>query len=136
MNFAECARDVKADELYPQKVCSHKSCYSECANICHLEQIKKRYSDSIKSDDPSVVKRKTGGSSISSLKIIQEEMLTTRSNESPNLINNDLLQVSKWVYNWKILFNPDPDKPAQEVLFSRKKQNASSTNHEFQQQTG
>ena len=35
-----------------------------------------------------------------------------------------------------MLFNPDPDKPAQEVLFSRKKQNASSTNHEFQQQTG
>ena len=23
-------------------------------------------------------------------------------------------------YNWKMLFNPDPSKPAQEVLFSRK----------------
>ena len=41
-------------------------------------------------------------------------------NESANIINNDLLQISKWAYNWKILFNPDPTKPAQEVLFSRK----------------
>ena len=30
--------------------------------------------------------------------------------------------LSKWAYNWKMLFNPDPSKPAQEVLFSRKKQ--------------
>ena len=95
VNFAERVLDVKVDELYLQKVCSHKSCYSEFANICHLEQIKKRYSDSIKSDDPSVVKRKTGRSSISSLKIIQEEMLAIWSNESANLINNDLLQISK-----------------------------------------
>ena len=41
-------------------------------------------------------------------------------NESTNIINNKLLQISKWVYNWKMLFNPDPNKPAQEVLFSRK----------------
>ena len=41
-------------------------------------------------------------------------------NESTNIINNELLQISKWVYNWKMLFNPDPNKPAQEVLFSRK----------------
>ena len=30
--------------------------------------------------------------------------------------------ISKWAHNWKMLFNPDPNKPAQEVLFSRKKQ--------------
>ena len=41
-------------------------------------------------------------------------------NESANIINNDLWQISKWAYNWKMLFNPDPNKPAQEVLFSRK----------------
>ena len=41
-------------------------------------------------------------------------------NESANIVNNDLLQISKWAYNWKVLFNPDPNKPAQEVLFSRK----------------
>ena len=27
----------------------------------------------------------------------------------------------KWAYNWKILFNPDPNKPSQEVLLSSKK---------------
>ena len=41
-------------------------------------------------------------------------------NESANIINNDLLQISKWAYNWKMFFNSDSKKPAQEVLFSRK----------------
>ena len=41
-------------------------------------------------------------------------------NESANIINNDLCQISKWAYNWKMLFNSDPEKPPQEVLFSRK----------------
>ena len=43
-------------------------------------------------------------------------------NESANILNNDLQSISTWVYNWKMLFNPDPKKPAQEVLFSRKYQ--------------
>ena len=30
-------------------------------------------------------------------------------NESANIINNDLLQISKWAHNWKMLFNPDPN---------------------------
>ena len=42
-------------------------------------------------------------------------------NESTNIISNNLLQISKWDYNWKMLFNPDPKKPGQEVLFPRKK---------------
>ena len=42
--------------------------------------------------------------------------------DSANTLNNDLFLISKWAYNWKMLFNPDPSKPAQEVLFSRKKQ--------------
>ena len=29
-------------------------------------------------------------------------------NESDNTLNNDLLLISKWAYNWKMLFNPDP----------------------------
>ena len=41
--------------------------------------------------------------------------------ESANVLNNDLLLISKWAFNWKMLFNPDPNKPAQEVLFSKKK---------------
>ena len=42
-------------------------------------------------------------------------------NESTNALNNSLSLISKQAFNWKILFNPDPGKPAEEVLFSRKK---------------
>ena len=41
-------------------------------------------------------------------------------NESAYIINNDLLQISNWTYNWKMFFNPDPNKPTQGVLVSRK----------------
>ena len=41
-------------------------------------------------------------------------------NVCANILNNDLLTISKWAFNWKMLFNPDPKKPAQEI-FSRKK---------------
>ena len=34
-------------------------------------------------------------------------------NKSANMLNNDLRRISKWAYNWKMLFNPDPSKPAQ-----------------------
>ena len=43
-------------------------------------------------------------------------------NVNANILNNDLKLISQWAYKWKMLFNPDPKKPAQEVLFSRKKQ--------------
>ena len=43
-------------------------------------------------------------------------------NVCANILNNDLLAIPKWAFNWKMLFNPDHKKPAQEVLFSRKKQ--------------
>ena len=42
-------------------------------------------------------------------------------NESANTLSNDLILISKWAYNWKMLFNSDPSKPAQEILFSTKK---------------
>ena len=29
--------------------------------------------------------------------------------------------ISQWAYQWKMLFNPDPEKPVHEVIFSRKK---------------
>ena len=45
--------------------------------------------------------------------------------ESANALNYDLSQISKWAFNWKMLFNPDPSKPAQEVLPSRKKKTQS-----------
>ena len=40
-------------------------------------------------------------------------------NKSPNMLNNNLRRIFKWAYNWKMLFNPDPSKPVQEVVFSR-----------------
>ena len=42
-------------------------------------------------------------------------------NKSGNMLNNDLSQISKCAYNWKILFNLAPSKPAQKVIFSKKK---------------
>ena len=35
-------------------------------------------------------------------------------------LNNDLLKISQWAYLWKMIFNPDVSKQAQEVVFSLK----------------
>ena len=35
-------------------------------------------------------------------------------------LNNDLLKISQWAYQWKMSFNADVSKQAQEVVFSRK----------------
>ena len=45
--------------------------------------------------------------------------------ESANILSSDLSDFSKRAYDWKMLFNPDPCKPAQEVVFSRKKKTQS-----------
>ena len=45
--------------------------------------------------------------------------------ESANILSNNLSEISKWAYDWKMLFNLDPCKPAQEVVFSRKKKTQS-----------
>ena len=39
---------------------------------------------------------------------------------STNKLNNDLINVSKWVYEWKMVFNSLLTKQVQEVIFSRK----------------
>ena len=39
---------------------------------------------------------------------------------SQDELNNDLQKVSGWAFQWKIQFNPDPNKQAQEVIFSKK----------------
>ena len=44
--------------------------------------------------------------------------IVRNKNESANIFNKDLLSISKWAHNWKMLFNSDPSKPAQKVLFS------------------
>ena len=38
-----------------------------------------------------------------------------------NKLNEDLSKTSQWVYQWKMSFNPDVSKQAQEVIFFRKK---------------
>ena len=35
-------------------------------------------------------------------------------------LSNDLRNISKWAYQWKMIFNPDLTKQAQEVIFNRK----------------
>ena len=44
----------------------------------------------------------------------------TDPNTTANQINNDLYNINTWVYEWKMNFNSDTNKQAQEVIFSRK----------------
>ena len=41
-------------------------------------------------------------------------------NSTANDLNSDLMKISEWASQWKMTFNPDPKKQAQEVIFSRK----------------
>ena len=43
------------------------------------------------------------------------------ANTSASTLNRDLLKIQDWAYEWKMSFNPDRTKQAQEVIFSRKK---------------
>ena len=40
--------------------------------------------------------------------------------KSASNLNDDLEKISYWDYQWKMQFNPDPNKQANEVIFSRK----------------
>ena len=40
------------------------------------------------------------------------------SSTTRNELNDDLLKLNNWAYQWKMSFNPDPNKQAQEVIFS------------------
>ena len=42
---------------------------------------------------------------------------------SDTQFNNDLNKISKWAFQWKMLFNPDPSKQAIEICFSHKREN-------------
>ena len=46
-------------------------------------------------------------------------------NTSAAHLNNDLWKISNWAFQWKMSFNHDPSKQAQEVIFSRKHQKMS-----------
>ena len=41
--------------------------------------------------------------------------------KSADDLNNDLTSINYWAYQWKMSFNPDPNKQATEVVFSRKR---------------
>ena len=40
--------------------------------------------------------------------------------DTTNVLNNGLRKIREWTEQWKMAFNPDPTKQAQEVIFSRK----------------
>ena len=42
------------------------------------------------------------------------------ANTTAKELNNDLVKISRWGYQWKMSFNPDPSKQAQVVILSRK----------------
>ena len=42
--------------------------------------------------------------------------------QSTNELNDDLEKISSWAYQWKMSFNHDKSKQAQEVIFFRKTQ--------------
>ena len=37
-----------------------------------------------------------------------------------NALNNDLVKINNWAYQWKIVFKPDSSKQAQEAVFFSK----------------
>ena len=63
------------------------------------------------------------------------------ANTTSKELNNDLVQINGWAYQWKMSFSTDPSKQVQEVIFSRKTKkeyhppvtfsnnNVSETNH-------
>ena len=40
---------------------------------------------------------------------------------SASRLNNDLVKIQDWAFNWKMSFNPDPTKQVKEVIFSKKR---------------
>ena len=46
--------------------------------------------------------------------------VTHEVNVSTRELNDDLRKISNWAFHWKMSFNPDVNKQAQEVIFSRK----------------
>ena len=51
---------------------------------------------------------------ISLFSVVQDITLSAKN------LNDDLKKINKWEFQWKMSFNPDPNKQAQEDIFSRK----------------
>ena len=56
---------------------------------------------------------------VSLFSIIFDKVLSVKN------LNDDLNRIKKWAFQWKINFNTDPNKQAQEILFSRKTRKSS-----------
>ena len=54
---------------------------------------------------------------------------------SANKLNQDLSRINNWVFQWKMNFNPEPIKQAQEVIFSRKLQKSTHPTLSFNNNT-
>ena len=52
-----------------------------------------------------------------------------------NKLNQDLSRINNWAFQWKISFNPDPIKQAQEVIFSCKLQKSTHPTLSFNNNT-
>ena len=52
-------------------------------------------------------------------------LLFLRVIPTKNYIKKDLKLIRDWAFQWKMSFNPDPSKQAQEIIFSRKKMKSS-----------
>ena len=52
-------------------------------------------------------------------------------NDNVKDLTHDLSLISKCAFQWKMLFNSDPNKPAQEVIYSRKKSDSTHPNISF-----
>ena len=46
--------------------------------------------------------------------------VVNNANFSAFRVNNDLVKIQDWAFNWKMSFNPDLTKQAKEVTFSKK----------------
>ena len=46
--------------------------------------------------------------------------LVDNINVSATNLNSDLSKINAWVNQWEMIFNPDVNKQAEEVIFSRK----------------
>ena len=61
----------------------------------------------------------------SSIKFFADDTSLFSIVRDPNIsaeeLNHDLQLINQWAFQWKMSFNPDPTKPAEEIIFSRKR---------------
>ena len=70
--FVERSKNVCADDLPNNKACYHKKCYSEFTNTEKRNRTIQRYTDALEQGQATIVKRKAGRPSSSTLEIENE----------------------------------------------------------------